>query len=189
MKKSFIFLPVMFCSLALTAQLPAAPIADSVKEKVLYLKAKMEELNKAGVETRNDSLIIDDEVLRLLNDSEYRKLVYPAKYEWPSAIRLMQQMELKKAFWHLINLYHAAPESRNLIVTTVVMYDSIVPMDKVILNSFYTYSFADPRVCRVKNGKPEIFRPDLLQDLLANTREIVSNIVYYRDQKQKNRAN
>ena len=68
-------------------------------------------------------------------------------------------------------------------------YDEILPMDKVMLSSFYTYSFADPRVCRVKNGKPDIFRPDLLQDLLATTREIVSNIVYYRNQKQTGKPN
>jgi hypothetical protein len=156
---------------------------DTAQETVKYLNARMSDLFEAGVETKNDSLIIKEEVFRLLRDSQYRKAVYPEKYEWPSAIMLMKAMELKKAFWHFINLYHSIPASRDLIITTVVMYDSIMPMDKIILNSFYTYSFADPRICRLKNDKPDIFRPDLLQELLAITNEIVDNIVYYRRKK------
>ncbi|MBM3415676.1 MAG: hypothetical protein FJY20_04345 [Bacteroidetes bacterium] len=78
----------------------------------------------------------------------------------------------------------AQTEWRDLIITTVVMYDSIMPMDKIILNSFYTYSFADPRICRLKDNKPDIFRPDLMQGLLATTKEIVANVVYYRQKKE-----
>lgn len=183
MNKHIIFLLVLFGSAGLAAQQPAAPIPDSAKNKILFLEAKMKELNEAGVETRNDSLIIKEEVFRLLNDSGYSRSVYPEKYAWPAAIRLLYQMELKKAFWHFINLYHSVPASRDLIITTIVMYDSIMPMDKIILNSFYTFSFADPRVCRIKNGKPDIFRPDLMQELLATTNEIVGNVVYYRRKK------
>jgi len=41
----------------------------------------------------------------MLKDSVYRKSVYPEVYTWPAAVGLMNRMELKKAFWYLINLY------------------------------------------------------------------------------------
>ena len=157
---------------------------DTTKENLQFWGKKIADLLEAGVEEKNDSFIVRQEVINLLNDTALSNAVYPASYEWPAAVKLMQAMELKQAFWHFINLYKSKPENRDLIISIVMKYDEILPMDKVMLSSFYTYSFADPRACRVKNGKPEIFRPDLMQELLAVTKEIVGNVMYYRKQKQ-----
>jgi hypothetical protein len=93
-------------------------------------------------------------------------------------------MELKKAFWQMINLYQDDTSRRNLVVGSFILYDSLMDMDKVLLNTFYTYAFADPAVCRIKNGKPDIFRPDLLEKKLRITREIIGYIWYYRKNRK-----
>jgi hypothetical protein len=98
----------------------------------------------------------------------------------------MQNMELKKAFWHMINLYQDDTANRPYVLGTMALYDSLIDMDKALLASFYTYAFADPRVCRVVDGKPEIYRPDLLEKGLRATHEIAKHIWYYRKQKAAN---
>ena len=55
--------------------------------------------------------------------------------------------------------------------------------NKILLSTFYTYAFADPGVSRVRNNKPDIFRPDILERKLASLKEIIRHIWYYRDQK------
>ena len=132
-----------------------------------------------------DSFRISDESKKLLLDSEYRKSVYPIKYNWPQAIQLMNKMELKKAFWHLINIYRTEPEQRQLVMQTFIMYDSVVNMQKVLVNTFYTYAFTDPEISVFKNGKPVVSRPDVLESKLAEVKYITSFIVDYRLRKQK----
>lgn len=183
MKKILIVIALFLLKPAVYGQAGQLKV-DTTKESLQFWSDKITSLLEAGVEVKNDSFIVRQEVINLLNDTALRNAVYPVSYEWPAAVKLMQAMELKQAFWHFINLYKSKPENRDLIISIVMKYDEILPMDKVMLSSFYTYSFADPRACRVKNGKPDIFRPDLLQDLLATTREIVSNIVHYRNQKK-----
>ena len=116
MKKNIAFLLSILCCQLSRAQLSEQVKMDTALETVKYLNARVSDLFEAGVETKNDSLIIKEEVFRLLRDSQYCKSVYPEKYEWPSAIMLMKVMELKKAFWHFINLYHSNPASRDLII-------------------------------------------------------------------------
>ena len=70
-----------------------------------------------------------------------------------------------------------------MVIGTLVLYDSLVEMDKLLINAYYTYAFTDPRVCRVKNGKPDIFRPDLLEKNLMVTKEIINNVRMYRQRK------
>jgi len=119
----------------------------------------------------------------MLKDSVYRKSVYPEVYTWPAAVGLMNRMELKKAFWYLINLYETDTAHRNIIVGTFLLYDSLVDMDKILLNTFYTYGLTDPRYCRIKNNKPDIFRPDIMEKKLRTTKEIVGYVWANRQRK------
>ncbi len=75
-----------------------------------------------------------------------------------------------------------------MVLGTFALYDSLIDMDKALLGAYYTYAFPDPRVCRLKNGKPDIYRPDILEKGLATTREIAGYIWTYRQQRaaQKN---
>jgi hypothetical protein len=70
-----------------------------------------------------------------------------------------------------------------MVMGTLVLYDSLVEMDKLLINAYYTYAFTDPRVCRIYKGKPDIFRPDLLENNLMVTKEIINNIRMYRQRK------
>jgi hypothetical protein len=72
-------------------------------------------------------------------------------------------MDLKKAFWHIINLYRTDTLHKELALQTFVVYDSLVDMQKILINTFYTYALTDPEVCVFKNGKPEIVHPDILE--------------------------
>jgi hypothetical protein len=104
-------------------------------------------------------------------------------YNWPQAVELVRTLELKKAFWHMLNIYETDADNRSYVLGAFVAYDSLMKMDKILLSTFYTYAFADPRVSRVKNNKPDIFRPDILERKLAILKEIITQIWYYRDQK------
>ncbi len=165
-------------------QPPAMMRIDTSVQSVAYWQRWMTELNGLGVEKKNDSFYVKEEVVKLLRDSEYRKTVYPEVYNWPAAVALLNQMELKKAFWQMINLYQTDTAHRNVVVGTFVLYDSLMDMDKILLNTFYTYAFTDPEVCRIKNNKPDIYRPDLLEKKLRTTREIVNYIWMSRKTKK-----
>lgn len=157
---------------------------DTTRESREYWSRWLTDQFEMGVEQINDSLFIREEVIKILKDSIYRNSVYPKKYDWPIALKLMKAMDLKKAFWHLINIYMTDTASHSMIIGTVVLYDSLMDMGKMLVNAYYTYAFTDPRVCRIQNGKPDIFRPDLLEKHLNVTKEIIHHIWFYR-QKTK----
>jgi hypothetical protein len=183
MKKHFIVIIAVVLSVKAISQSQAGMRIDTSRESVLYWSKWANNLYDMGVEKRNDSFFVKEEVIKLMKDDAYRQSVYPSAYDWQAAVQLMQQMELKKAFWHLINLYQADTAHRDLVLGTFILYDSVMEMDKVVLSTFYTYAFADPRVCRITNGKPEIYRPDILERGLYAAKEITGNIWAYRKQK------
>jgi hypothetical protein len=140
-------------------------------------------LYEMGVEKKKDSLFVSKEVIRLFTDPVYRRIAYPATYEWVHAVNLLKEMQLKTAFWHMINLYGQDTANRSLVIGTFVAYDSLMQMDQVLLSTYYTYAFADPRISRVINNKPDINRPDLLEKGLKNVKEIINYLWYYRQQR------
>jgi len=146
----------------------------------------LKDLMEMGVEKKKDSVFVKEEVIKLVKDSAYRSSVYPEKYSWPTVVPLLQGMELKKAFWHLINIYMADTSARQMVMGTFLLYDSLIDMENILINTYYTYAFTDPRVCRIKNNKPEIYRPDLLEKSLNATKELINYIGYFR--KEKNRS-
>lgn len=160
---------------------------DTTQESKLFWAKWLNDLYDMGVDQKKDSIYIKEEVQRLVKDSAYRNSIYPQKYDWPSVVTLMKAMELKKAFWHLINIYadDTTARSRSMAMGTLVLYDSLVEMDKLLINAYYTYAFTDPKVCRVKNSKPDIYRPDILEKNLMVTKEIINNIRMYRQRKNR----
>jgi hypothetical protein len=182
MRIVFVIVIAVVCWVDGAGQLPALKINDTSKN-AQYRNNWMNNLFEMGVETKNDSLYVKEEVIKLFTDSVYRNSVYPQQYKWPRAIALLKQMELKKAFWHLINLYGSDSASNSYVVGTFIAYDSIMPMDKLLLSAYYTYAFADPRVSRVVNNKPDIFRPDLLEQGLNRVKEIIEYVWYYREKR------
>lgn len=169
--------------LAGNCQLKTQLKVNTTEENKAYWDNWLNNLSEMGVETTRDSIFVKPEVIKAMTDTAYRSVLYPATYQWPAAVALLQKMELKPAFWHLMNLYEKDTTNRSLILGTFIAYDSLLDMSKILLSTYYTYGFADPRVCRVNNNKPEIYRPDLLEQGLMRTREIVNNILASRELK------
>jgi hypothetical protein len=170
-------------SVVANGQPPAAMNTKNIEAGEKYWNGFFNNLSSMGVETRNDSLIVKQEVVKLFTDSLYRKSVYPAQYTWQEAILLLREMDLKKAFWYMLNLYETDTAHRSFVLGTFVAYDSLMSMDKILLSTYYTYAFADPRVSRIKDNKPDIFRPDLLEHGLMRLKDIIAQVWYYRERR------
>ena len=159
------------------------PVKDTASAGAAFLKNWQNNLFDGGFVMESDSLRLNDEAKRLLLDSQYRQSVYPVTYTWPQAIRTLKEMELKKAFWQIINLYKTDTAHKELALQTFVVYDSLIDMEKILVNTFYTYALTDPEVCVFTNGKPQIVHPDLLEAKFNKVREIIDYIFYYRSTK------
>ncbi|MGZ3910600.1 MAG: hypothetical protein ACXVBR_10980 [Flavisolibacter sp.] len=126
-----------------------------------------------------------EEVIRSMIDTAYRNSLYSASYQWSKSVALLQKMVLKKAFWRLMNLYDTDVEHRPPILGIYVACDSLMDMAKVLTSTIYTCAFSDPRVCRIRDNKPDIYRPDLLEKEILGIKEIVNNIFASRELKKQ----
>jgi hypothetical protein len=163
----------MLSSYLLLAQEGKAANKDSANAAIAFVKAWEKDFLDIGMSLDKDSLHINEEAKKLLLDSQYRKSTYPATYNWRNAIELMNKMDLKKAFYHIINLYRTDTARREMALQTFVLYDSLVDMEKILVNSFYTYALTDPEICIFKNGKPVIVHPEILEAKLNTVREMI----------------
>lgn len=162
------------------AQSQVSPSGDTSTAAVKFIRNWEKEFLDIGISIDKDSLHINEEAKRLLTDPGYRESTYPAVYNWPEAIQLMNRMELKKAFYHMINLYKTDAAHKVLALQTFVKYDSLVDMEKILTNSFYTYSLTDPEICGFKDGKPVIKRPDILEEKFKTLKEIIEIVKFNR---------
>lgn len=149
----------------------------------------IEDLYEMGVRKDNDSLYISDESAKAHSDSDYRKILYPEIYSWEKALTLIAAIELKKAFWHLINLYPKGQESKEFSVRIILGYDGLFDMERVIISTFYTYAFMDPEIGSIEDGKIDITRPDILEEKLHVVKEMVTYIHAYRQQNAEPEEN
>ncbi len=188
MKKILIFILCSIPFIAFSQELDN--LSDEAKEK--FLKETLESLNgltEKGLEMRGDSLIVSDELLTLMSDNELRAQVFPEVYTWEEAIEYMTSMKLKTAFWFFINLYPENDTSKKAVLNAVFSYDKMMKMDEVLTNTFNTYCYADPEICKITNGKPEIIRPDIMEEKLRNVKEIILYIQAFREQSKKDSQN
>lgn len=184
MKRILIFI---FC---FTSIMGFSQVQDSTSQAATekFLMETMESLNgltEKGLEMRGDSLIISDELLRLMSDTVYRSQVYPEIYTWEEAINFMTTMKLKPAFWFFINLYPQNDTSKEAVLNAVLSYDKMMKMDEVMTNTFNTYCYADPEISAITDGKPEIIRPDIMETKLRTVKEIIQYIHAARENSKK----
>ena len=60
-----------------------------------------------------------------------------------------------------------------------------VDHNEIVTSAYYTYAMLDPRITKITSGKPELKRPDILEDLFHDMNEIVTYIIAYREQEAK----
>lgn len=183
---------IIFFAFCLIPVLGATQSVDSLainKQQALvkYIIDRVSDLNEKGMQMSGDSVLVSEEFTRILNDETYRNIIYPETYTWEQAIIFIKIHELKKAFWFFINLYPENDNNKELVINSVINYDQLFKMDEIIVNTFNTYSFMDPEVSVIKDGKPEITRPDIFESKLKDVKEIVTYIKAYRA-KQKETA-
>jgi hypothetical protein len=174
---------ILLVSLQVNAQSDSVHLQklDSSRDKQIL--AWVGALYEHGIRIDKDSMVLSVEVQHIITDDSLRSLLFPEVYTWEQTLLLMQQMELKRAFWFLINLY---PQQKELVMRTVLGYDELFEMDHALVAAFYTYSMLDPAVCDFVDGKPIIKRPDIVEAKLASVKEMVGYVLSYRAQQQKN---
>lgn len=153
-------------------------LLEKEKEAAEWLKA----LRTPGVKVTDSSMVFSKEAQRLLKDEAYRQEVYKDVYTFNDVKRSLSLGEYQKGFWQMLNLY---PDHKEDVVRFIYAYDNAFPTDEVVVASFYTYGFFDPRITKLDGDKPNVYRPDIFEEYLRRTREIVSYILVYRKEAQK----
>jgi hypothetical protein len=136
------------------------------------------DLYEKGVTSIEDSVFINAETSRILEDSVYRNFLYPEEYTWLVALELIKTQNLKPAFWYFINLYLEKEENKVLVVRSILAYNKILKMDQALVGSFYTYSLTDPKIGSIVNGKSKITAPQVLERKL----QVLKELLYYLEQ-------
>ena len=138
-------------------------------------------LTSKGVTSKNEEIVFDEEAIKLLKDKSYREKVY-REYTLYDVGLSFSEMDIKKAFWQIINIY---PQKKDTLIQYVFAFDEILPVDEILLASFYTYAFFDPNITRLGNGKPDVYRPDIFEEYFRRTKEIIFVIDNLRNSKTK----
>lgn len=129
---------------------------------------------------KKDSILVNDEIIRLHRDAEYRKIIYPEIYTWTDALYFVETKQLSVAFWYFINLYKLNEKNKELVVKSFITYNQLLDMEKVLISTFYTYCITDPKI--MDNEKQEIKAPHILEEKL----DIVNEIIFFVKEYQRN---
>lgn len=176
---------LLLVNLSLFAQSPILVKSTKLNDKTEQFWVEWtKDLYEQGVKITKDSVHLSPNARRILVDAALRKVLYPKTYSWAVAKELMKRMQLKPAFWYLLNLYGNDTANKRYVISALLPYDGLYKMDKALTASFYTYAMLDPAVCTVKNGKPAITNPALLEKKFNNLKELIGYIQLYRKQNQ-----
>lgn len=140
----------------------------------------LKSLYDEGVSISADSITINPETSRLLTDEAYRKLMYPKEYQWEAARYFIQRHDLKKAFWYFLNLYLVNQQNKEVVIKSLLIYDRIFKMDKILVNVFYTYIFTDPEIGTIAESQSKITAPHIMEKKLDALNEILGYLSRYR---------
>ena len=139
-------------------------------------------LTEKGVSSGEKEIFFSEEAIKLLNDSSYRTEIYKDNYSLYDVGISLSNMDIKLAFWQMINIY---PQNKDTLIKYIYAYDKILPVDEIVLSSFYTYAFFDPKITNLSSGKPEVYRPDIFEEYFRRTKEIVYYLNYLRRENNK----
>jgi hypothetical protein len=166
-------------------QSAAGSVMVDTTSKDSVIMAWLENLYKEGVTVANDSVTLSEETNRLLTDEAYRKIIYPGSYNWDRVRSFIQAQDLRKAYWYMINLYLTDEKSKEMCVQFLLMYDRLFKMDKILVNTFYTYVLTDPEIGNVVNGHFKVMAPHIMEKKLTALREILFYLDKYKPENRK----
>ena len=175
--------PVIYLAIGLLAfksigQSTTSKLDTSSESSIL---AWINDLYAEGVKVTNDSIILSDETNKILRDTVYFALIFPKTYTWEPVVKFIQNQDLKPAIWYLINLYPLNEKNKDLAVKSILSYDAVFKMDKMLPSVFATYSILDPEIGSIHDGHSEITAPHILEKKL----NVVKELMYY---VEKNRS-
>lgn len=124
-----------------------------------------------GVEQIGDSVFFSDEARKILGDKKYRESIYKEHYTFTDLSNSLAESNFQKAFWHMINLY---PKHKKVIIQYVSAYNLVLPIENLLNAALFTYGIFDPRITNLKDGSIEIYRPDIFEEYIHITEEIMS---------------
>lgn len=150
---------------------------DAREEK---LKKWFEDLYVFGVDVKGDSISIQEDVIKLFEDSAYYAFVFPDPYSWELTVAALKAMDFKKAFWYMINLYHTDPsKNREMVLKTILSFKDYLELERLLLSSFYTFAYFSPEHSTLKNGKLNVHRPDLLEAKMGTLKQMIQEVKFY----------
>ena len=164
-----------------TATTPSVYTPTQEEFSIAWLK----DLYEPGVTMQADSLVINKEAEHLLNDAAYRQTMYPATYTWEAAASFIQKQEIKKAVWYFINLYLQNDQNKEKVIKSLLVYDKVFKMEKVLMSSFYTYSLTDPEIGKIENGHSEITAPHIMERKLNALKAMLFYLHKYKLEGRK----
>ena len=171
MKSSFIIL-LLSCSLLSYAQ--EKDDVGTYNDKAA--KSFFESLTP-GVLKSGDTLKFSAEVMKIISDDDYRKSIYKDNYTFIDLKQSLEEENHLKAFWYMINLY----KNHDIqILQYISSYNKVLKMEELLYSSLYTYAIMDPRITSIKDDKIEVYRPDIFEEYMSITNEII-----FRVQNQK----
>ena len=188
-KFTTVFLSAIFCFIHLCSDaqnVNSAKVKNRAQDSAILVWLK--ELYEPGVVVGEDSIFLNKESERLLTDKEYRQVMYPAIYTWQAAINFIQKQEIKKALWFFINLYLVNDQNKELVVKSILTYDKIFKMEKMLVSSFYTYSLTDPEVGTIEEGHSKVTAPHIMEKKLNALKALLFYLDKYKPEGRKDSA-
>jgi hypothetical protein len=153
---------------------------ETLRRAEIEGRAYIQQQTTPGVRMDSSKVMFDDEAKRVISDSLYRDSVYRQPYTWERVVDALKSGNLRLGVYQMINMY---PDNKEKVVEYIGAYDKAVPVEKLVNAAFYTYALLDPRITRIENGKPLIYRPDLMEELFRYANEISAQIVASRPKR------
>lgn len=135
-----------------------------------------------GVTLVEGQLIVDDEAKRVRKDTAYAAWIYNRDIGMSKMRDALAAGKLRLAFWFAVDYY---AEHEEVILPILMSYDRVFPVDKILNAGYQTYVYFDPRITEFNEGIPTIKRPDLLEQRLHETNDVIMKVISLRKDVRK----
>ena len=161
-------------------------VSDSIRlVKQNWLNEIMDPAINISVEEDENGKIIEKITIserwsRLRSNEDLRNSIYKKNYTFNDVKLSLEKREILLSIWQMLNIY---PENKDMIYSLLLHFDGWFPIEVLILNSFETYAYFDPRSVKIENNKLEIIRPDIITEGLKTVQSITENLLIYKNTK------